>query len=122
MAAQWWRGPSDGATAWPQGGKFPSWWARAPPAAYDDGPDLAVGGHREEREKAEKIAKLKKRIGEQQAIIAMLRGEGVSDTDHMLADMITTVQRMQAQIAVLEGPSDKGDPMPAPPAHPAASK
>ena len=53
----------------------------------------------------------------------MFRGEGMSDTDQMLADMIATVQRMQAQIAVLEGPSsDEGDPMPAPPAYPAASK
>ena len=83
--------------------------------------EVGVGGCREEREKAAEIAKLKKRIGEQQAILAMLRGEGVSDTDHMLADMITTVQRMQAQIAVLEGApsSDEEDPMPAPPAYPA---
>ncbi len=35
----------------------------------------------------------------------MIRGEGVSDTDDTLAGMITTVQRMQAQIAVLEAPS-----------------
>ena len=51
----------------------------------------------------------------------MFRGEGMSDTDQMLADMIATVQRMQAQIAVLEGApsSDEEDPMPAPPAYPA---
>ena len=79
---------------------------------------------REEREKAEEIAKLKKRIGEQQATIALFRGEGqMSDTDQIIVDMIATVQRMQAQIAVLEGPpSDEGDQMPAPPAYPAASK
>ena len=86
--------------------------------------EVGVGGCREEREKAAEIAKLKKRIGEQQATIAMFRGEGMSDTDQMLADMIATVQRMQAQIAVLEGApsSDEEDPMPAPPAYPAASK
>eukprot|EP01045_Picozoa_sp_COSAG04_P024496 COSAG04_NODE_3064_length_3214_cov_2.337400_3_plen_227_part_00 len=72
--------------------------------------EVGVGGCREEREKAAEIAKLKKRIGEQQATIAMFRGEGMSDTDQMLADMIATVQRMQAQIAVLEGA-----PAPAPP-------
>ena len=50
----------------------------------------------------------------------MFRGEGMSDTDQMLADMIATVQRMQAQIAVLEGaPPPAPAPAP-PPVYPAA--
>ena len=79
-----------------------------------------AGGCREEREKAAEIAKLKKRVGEQQATIAIFRGEGMGDTDQMLADMIATVQRMQAQIAVLEGaPPPAPAPAP-PPVYPAA--
>ena len=73
---------------------------------------------REEREKAEEIAKLKKRIGEQQSTITFLQGEGITDG---IADMVAAVQGMQAQVAALEGApsSDEEDPMPAPPAYPA---
>ena len=82
-----------------------------------------AGGCREERQKAEEIAKLRKRIEGEQATITMLRGEGITDG---IADMVANVQTMQAQIAVLEGapaPAPAPPPAPAPappPVYPAA--